>query len=111
LSGNEDCGQMSAWYVLSSIGLYPMNPASGEYEISSPVFEKIAMNLPNGKTFHIEAENVSDKNRYIQSATLNGKVFNTTAIAHQDILKGGSLHFIMGAEPNKQWGISKNSQE
>jgi predicted alpha-1,2-mannosidase len=111
LSGNEDCGQMSAWYVLSSVGLYPMNPASGEYEISSPVFEKTQMNLPNGKTFHIEAENVSDKNRYIQSATLNGKVFNTTTIAHQDILKGGSLHFIMGSEPNRQWGFSKNSQE
>jgi predicted alpha-1,2-mannosidase len=111
LSGNEDCGQMSAWYVLSSIGLYPMNPASGEYEISSPVFEKTTINLPNGKTFSIEAENVSDKNKYIQSATLNGEVFNTTSIAHQDILKGGSLHFIMGSEPNKQWGISKNSQE
>lgn len=111
LSGNEDCGQMSAWYVLSSIGLYPMNPAFGEYEISSPIFEKIAMNLPNGKTFHIKAENVSDKNRYIQSATLNGKVFNKTAITHQDILKGGSLYFIMGAEPNKQWGISKNSEK
>ena len=111
LSGNEDCGQMSAWYVLSSVGLYPMNPASGEYEISSPVFEKTQMNLPNGKTFHIEAENVSDKNRYIQSATLNGKVFNTTTIAHEDILKGGSLHFIMGSKPNKQWGFYKNSQE
>lgn len=111
LSGNEDCGQMSAWYVLSSIGLYPMNPASGEYEISSPVFEKTQMNLPNGKTFHIEAEKVSDKNRYIQSATLNGKVFNKTVIAHQDILKGGSLHFIMGSEPNKQWGISEKSQK
>jgi predicted alpha-1,2-mannosidase len=111
LSGNEDCGQMSAWYVLSSIGLYPVNPASGEYEISSPVFEKTQMNLPNGKTFHIEAENISDKNRYIQSATLNGKVFNTTSIAHQNILKGGRLHFIMGSEPNKQWGISKKSRE
>ncbi|TXD46367.1 GH92 family glycosyl hydrolase [Polaribacter sp. IC073] len=111
LSGNEDCGQMSAWYVLSSMGLYPMNPASGEYEIGTPIFEKATMNLPNGKTFTIEAENVSDKNIYIQSATFNGKDFNKTAISHQDILKGGTLHFKMGAEPNKQWGISKNMQE
>lgn len=104
LSGNEDCGQMSAWYVFSSIGLYPMNPASGEYEIGSPIFEKATINLEGGKTFVIEAENVSDKNFYIQSATLNGVEFNQTAIKHQQILKGGTLHFVMGAQPNKNWG-------
>lgn len=96
LSGNEDCGQMSAWYVLSSVGLYPMNPASGDYEIGTPIFEKSTINLPNGKTFIIKAENVSDKNFYIQSATLNGKVFNTTNISHEEILNGGTLHFVMG---------------
>ncbi|MBB4802187.1 putative alpha-1,2-mannosidase [Flavobacterium nitrogenifigens] len=106
LSGNEDCGQMSAWYVFSSMGLYPMNPASGEYEIGSPIFEKSTLNLPNGKTFVIEAENVSEKNFYIQSATLNGEVFNKTAISHQDMLKGGVLHFVMGAQPNQKWGIN-----
>ena len=111
LSGNEDCGQMSAWYVLSSMGLYPMNPASGEYEIGTPIFDKTTMNLPNGKTFTIKAENVSDKNIYIQSATLNGEVFDKTTISHQDILKGGTLHFKMGAEPNKQWGLSKKIQK
>ena len=105
LSGNEDCGQMSAWYVFSSMGLYPMNPASGEYEIGSPIFEKAKINLEGGKTFIIEAENVSDKNFYIQSATLNGVEFNQTVITHQHILKGGVLHFVMGAEPNKNWGI------
>ena len=104
LSGNEDCGQMSAWYVFSSMGLYPMNPASGEYEIGSPIFEKSTINLPGKKTFVIEAENVSDKNFYIQSATLNGVPFNQTAITHQQIVKGGVLHFIMGSEPNKKWG-------
>ncbi|MCR4032053.1 MULTISPECIES: GH92 family glycosyl hydrolase [Flavobacterium] len=104
LSGNEDCGQMSAWYVFSSMGLYPMNPASGEYEIGSPIFEKSTLNLPNGKTFVIEAENVSEKNFYIQSATLNGKTFNKTAISHQEMLQGGVLHFVMGAQPNKNWG-------
>jgi predicted alpha-1,2-mannosidase len=111
LSGNEDCGQMSAWYVLSSMGLYPMNPASGEYEIGTPIFDKTTMNLPNGKTFTIKAENVSDKNIYIQSATINGKVFNKTTISHQNILKGGTLYFKMGAEPNKQWGFSKKIQK
>ena len=110
LSGNEDCGQMSAWYVLSSVGLYPMNPASGDYEIGTPIFEKSTLNLPNGKAFVIEAENVSDKNFYIQSATLNGKVFNKTAISHQDILKGGTLHFVMGNQPNKTWGLKNSSQ-
>ena len=107
LSGNEDCGQMSAWYVFSSMGLYPMNPASGEYEIGSPIFEKATINLEGGKTFVIEAENVSDKNYYIQSATLNGVEFNQTAITHQQILQGGKLHFVMGPQPNKNWGIKK----
>ncbi|KFF03548.1 GH92 family glycosyl hydrolase [Flavobacterium reichenbachii] len=107
LSGNEDCGQMSAWYVFSSMGLYPMNPASGEYEIGSPIFEKSTINLDGGKSFVIEAENVSDKNFYIQSATLNGAEFNQTTITHQQLLKGGTLHFVMGAQPNKNWGIKK----
>lgn len=107
LSGNEDCGQMSAWYVFSSMGLYPMNPASGEYEIGSPIFEKAKINLEDGKSFVIEAENVSDKNFYIQSATLNGVPFNKTAISHQQIVQGGILHFVMGSEPNKSWGLKK----
>ncbi|MBF4493163.1 GH92 family glycosyl hydrolase [Flavobacterium sp. MR2016-29] len=107
LSGNEDCGQMSAWYVFSSMGLYPMNPASGEYEIGSPIFEKATINLEGGKTFVIEAENVSDKNFYIQSATLNGAVFDKTVITHKQITEGGILHFVMGATPNKNWGIKK----
>lgn len=107
LSGNEDCGQMSAWYVFSSMGLYPMNPASGEYEIGSPIFEKATINLQGGKAFVIEAENVSNKNFYIQSATLNGVPFNKTAITHQQIVQGGILHFVMGSEPNKNWGLTK----
>ncbi|MEP6803248.1 MAG: GH92 family glycosyl hydrolase, partial [Flavobacterium sp.] len=107
LSGNEDCGQMSAWYVFSSMGLYPMNPASGEYEIGSPIFEKATINLEGGKTFVIEAQNVSSKNFYIQSATLNGVEFNQTAISHQQIIQGGILHFIMGSQPNKNWGLKK----
>ena len=111
LSGNEDCGQMSAWYVLSSIGLYPMNPASGEYEIGSPIFEKSTIKLPENKTFMIEAEYVSHTNFYIQSATLNGEPFTKTTLSHQDILKGGTLHFVMGNKPNKNWGIKNKAQQ
>ncbi|SFU43243.1 alpha-1,2-mannosidase, putative [Pustulibacterium marinum] len=107
LSGNEDCGQMSAWYVLSSIGIYPMNPASGEYEIGSPVFEKSTINLPNGKEFTIEAKNVSSDNFYIQSATLNGKPLNKTSISHKTLTAGGTLVLEMGNQPNKEWATAK----
>ncbi|TYP97396.1 putative alpha-1,2-mannosidase [Tenacibaculum adriaticum] len=108
LSGNEDCGQMSAWYIFSSMGLYPMNPASGDYEIGSPIFEKTTINLQEGKTFVIEAENVSNTNFYIQSATLNGIELNVTSISHQQISQGGVLHFVMGPKPNKNWGLTNN---
>jgi predicted alpha-1,2-mannosidase len=108
LSGNEDCGQMSAWYALSSIGLYPMNPASAEYEIGSPIFEKATITISDGKSFVIEAEKVSDKNMYIQSATLNGEDFNQTSISHKQIIEGGTLHFVMGNQPNKNWGTANN---
>ncbi|WP_242155780.1 GH92 family glycosyl hydrolase [Aestuariivivens sediminis] len=107
LSGNEDCGQMSAWYALSSIGLYPMNPASTKYEIGSPIFDKAAIKISEDKTFTIEAEHVSDKNIYIQSATLNGEPFNHTSISHNQILQGGTLHFIMGDHPNTNWGVNQ----
>lgn len=105
LSGNEDAGQMSAWYVFSAMGLYPLNPASAEYEIGSPEFEESTLHLPNGNTFTITAENNPQKNIYIQSATLNGENFNRTAITHETILKGGQLKLVMGSEPNKEWGV------
>ncbi len=107
LSGNEDCGQMSAWYIFSSLGIYPMNPASGEYQIGSPIFEKATIKLSDNTNFIIEAENVSDKNIYIQSATLNGKKINRSYITHQEIIQGGTLHFVMGKSPNKHWGVKK----
>ncbi|MEP3836166.1 MAG: GH92 family glycosyl hydrolase [Algibacter sp.] len=110
LSGNEDCGQMSAWYALSSIGLYPMNPASAEYEIGTPIFEKASINISENRSFSIVAENVSDKNIYIQSATLNGEVFSKSTISHKTILNGGTLHFIMGDTPNKNWGTNIKNQ-
>ena len=105
LSGNEDCGQMSAWYVFSSLGLYPYNPASGEYQIGSPLFEKSTIKISEDIIFTIEAENVSETNKYIQSATLNGKEFNKTFITHSELVDGGILRFVMGAKPNKNWGI------
>ncbi len=107
LSGNEDCGQMSAWYVFSAMGLYPFNPASAEYQIGSPIFEKSTINISEGKTFTIIAEHTSDNNIYIQSATLNGKEFNRTNISHKELLQGGTLKFVMGSKPNESWGILK----
>ena len=107
LSGNEDAGQMSAWYVLSSMGLYPFSPASAAYEIGTPIFERSTINLKDGGTFVITAKNVSPENFYIQSAKLNGEEFNTTTISHEQILAGGTLEFVMGSEPNKNWGVAK----
>jgi len=104
LPGNEDCGQMSAWYVFSAMGFYPVNPASGVYAIGSPAFEKATLDLGNGNKFTVEARNVSQKNRYIQSATFDGDPFNQSYITYRDIKKGGVLVFQMGAKPNKQWG-------
>jgi predicted alpha-1,2-mannosidase len=111
LSGNEDCGQMSAWYIFSSIGIYPMNPASGEYQIGSPIFEKSTITLADGKTFVIEAENVSKENFYIQSATLNGNKFDQTSVSHKQITQGGVLHFEMGPKPNKKWGLTNKNKK
>ncbi|OQY00356.1 MAG: hypothetical protein B6I20_08815, partial [Bacteroidetes bacterium 4572_117] len=103
LSGNEDCGQMSAWYVLSAMGFYSVTPGSTDYIIGTPLFKKTTLNLENGNIFIIEAENVSEKNIYIQSAKLNGKEYTKSYIAHNEILEGGTLSFEMGAEPNKEW--------
>ncbi|WP_298285722.1 GH92 family glycosyl hydrolase [uncultured Lutibacter sp.] len=106
LSGNEDCGQMSAWYVFSSMGLYPFSPASGDYQIGSPMFKSSTIKISETTSFTIKANNASDENIYIQSATLNGEEFNKTSISHKQILQGGVLEFIMGSTPNKKWGIN-----
>lgn len=110
LSGNEDCGQMSAWYIMSAMGIYPMNPASGEYEIGSPIFEKTTLKLPNGKTFVISAPNTSKENIYVQSVTLNGEPLDKTYIMHGDIIAGGTLEFEMGPTPNKKWGVQNDTK-
>jgi len=105
LCGNEDCGQMSAWFVLSAMGFYPVTPASNQYIIGSPLFEKVTINLENGNTFVIKANKNSDKNIYIKSAKLNGTPYNKSYLTHQDIVKGGKLVFEMGDKPNKIWGM------
>lgn len=105
LIGNEDCGQMSAWYVFSALGFYPVNPASGEYVIGSPMVDQAIILVQNGKTFRVNTINNSGKNVYIQSATLNGKPYTKTFITHQDIMSGGVLELTMGIKPNKDWGV------
>ena len=106
LSGDEDGGAMSSWYTLSSIGIYPQCPGRPIWDIGSPLFEEAIINVGNGKEFIIEAKNVSDQNKYIQSATLNGKVFNQAWINHADIVQGGKLVLQMGPRPNKSWASS-----
>lgn len=103
LSGNEDCGQMSAWYVMASMGLYPVNPASGNYEISSPLFSEITLQIDEDTTFRITTDNLSEDNIYIQSVTLNGQDIRSTQISHKAIISGGHLHFVMGPAPHKSW--------
>ncbi len=100
--GNEDCGQMSSWYIFSSLGFYPVNPAQGIYSFGSPLFNKATLNLENGKTFTIEAINNSETNKYIQSITLNGKKIHQSYITHKAIMQGGHLVFEMGSQPNKK---------
>jgi hypothetical protein len=104
LSGNEDCGQMSAWLVMSAMGFYPVSPGSPEYAIGTPWFPEVDIHLEGGKVFQIRAKKVSKKNFYIQSAQLNGESHPTSWISHADIVKGGELRFEMGSKPNKSWG-------
>ena len=101
LCGNEDCGQMSAWYILSSIGFYPCNPTDQNYVIGSPLFDETIINLSNSKKFVIKANNLSDKNIYINSARLNGKELIKSFITHKEIIDGGLLEFEMLDQPNK----------
>ncbi|MEQ9090279.1 MAG: GH92 family glycosyl hydrolase [Balneola sp.] len=103
LSGNEDCGQMSAWYVFSAIGFYPVNPASGNYVLGTPQFEQVEITLSDTKTFTIIADGVSDENIYIKSVSLNGEPLERSYISHKEIIAGGELIFEMGSAPNKNW--------
>ena len=108
LCGNDDCGQTSAWYVFSALGIYPVDPASGVYVLGSPIADRITFKLDSkfyqGRTFTMVAKNNSAQNVYIQSAKLNGKPLNRSWISHQEITAGGKLELTMGATPNRSWG-------
>ncbi|MEO3406697.1 GH92 family glycosyl hydrolase [Mucilaginibacter sp. CAU 1740] len=101
LSGNDDCGQMSAWYIFTAMGFYPVNPADGHYVFGAPLLDKVSIALPEGKRFVIEARNLSAANKYVQSISLNGKIYTKPYITHKDIMGGGKLVFVMGDKAKK----------
>lgn len=107
LCGNDDCGQLSCWYMFSAMGFYPVCPGQDMYVIGSPVFDKVTIDLPNGKTFIIETRNNAPENGYIQSVTLNGKDYPYSYLKHSDMMKGGSTVFEMSNKPNKDWAADK----
>ncbi len=108
LPGNDDAGQISAWYVFSALGFYPVAPGLPEYRIGTPLFNEAAIHLPNGKTFRIVAAGASKGKLYIHSATLNGKPLNRDWISHQEIVAGGELVFRMSSQPNPNWPTRSN---
>ncbi|WP_250627389.1 GH92 family glycosyl hydrolase [Pinirhizobacter soli] len=110
LVGNDDLGQMSAWYVFTSLGFYPVAPASNQYAIGRPFVPKATVNLPSGKHFTVTAEHLDDAHPYVASVTLDGKPLERTWISHGEILAGGELHFVMSATPQKAWGSSTSSR-
>ena len=110
LSGNEDCGQMSAWAVMSAMGFYPVTPGTDYYVIGTPWFSKVTIKLENGQKFIINANNVSETNFYIQSALMNGENYTASFLKHADIIKGGELTFTMGDKPDKNWGTGTNNE-
>lgn len=105
--GDEDNGQTSAWYVFTAMGFYPVTPATDEYVLGSPIFDKVIISLKSGKKVIIETKNNSDQNRYIQSMKFNGKNYSKNFIKHSELIKGANLSFDMGAEPNKKRGVSR----
>jgi putative alpha-1,2-mannosidase len=110
LSGNDDLGQMSAWFAFTAMGFYPVAPGSNEYVIGRPFLDRAQMNLPNGKRFTIRADGLSEANRYIGRATLNGKPLTRSFLRHEDITAGGELVFTMQATPNKDWGKERSAR-
>ncbi|MFT2008487.1 GH92 family glycosyl hydrolase [Pontibacter sp. 13R65] len=108
--GNEDVGQMSAWYIFSTLGFYPLNPANGAYVFGSPAIDQATLTLANGKALTIEAKNNSSENKYIQSISFNGKPYSKSYILHQDLVQGGSLVFEMGSKPSTTWGVAKGDR-
>ena len=111
LSGNDDCGQMSAWYLFNAMGFYPVCPGSNYYAFGSPALKKAVINLGAKKTFSMTAENLTDLNIYIQKVMLNGKAWNKPYFSYDELKNGGELIFIMGPKPNKKWGTQVDFPE
>ncbi|MBR4994682.1 MAG: GH92 family glycosyl hydrolase [Alistipes sp.] len=110
LGGNDDCGQMSAWYLFSAMGFYPVCPGTDQYVMGAPYVPYMKLTLDNGKTFEIKAPEVSDKNRYVKAVLLNGKPYTKTYITHADLVSGGTLEFVMSAKPNKRRGLASSDK-
>ncbi len=110
LCGNDDCGQMSAWYIFSTLGFYPVTPGMDYYVIGSPSIKSATLHLPNGKEFIVRTANTSDSNYYIQSAMLNGQNYSKSFVGYKDILKGGLLEFDMGNAPKNDWATKLNER-
>ena len=108
--GDEDQGQTSSWYVISAMGLYSVCPGTDQYVIGSPVFPKMTIHLENGKTLTLEAAGNSLENRYIQSASLNGKSFTRTWLTYKELTEGGIIRFKMGSKPNRAWGVASSDR-
>jgi predicted alpha-1,2-mannosidase len=110
LSGNDDLGQMSAWLLFTSLGFYPVTPASGEYVIGRPFVSRAVLHLPNGRTFTIAADGLSDANRYVGGVQLNGKPLTRSFIRHSEIVAGGELRFAMQGTPNETWATRADAR-
>ena len=109
LCGNDDCGQMSAWYIFSCMGFYPVCPGSSEYIIGSPCVSEAQISFETGSSLKIIANNLSKENIYIQRVTFNGKDWNKSYFTHNEIVNGGIIEFYMVNEPNKKWGTSPDN--
>jgi predicted alpha-1,2-mannosidase len=110
LAGNDDLGQMSAWFVFTALGFYPVAPGSNEYVIGRPFLDAVTMNLPNGKRFRIVAENLGDAHPYVGAVTLNGVALERSVVRHEQILAGGELRFTMQATPNREWATGTSAR-
>jgi predicted alpha-1,2-mannosidase len=109
LSGNEDCGQMSAWYAISALGFYAVDPAGGNYVFGTPLFEKAVIEMGGGHKLMIQAKRKSATDKYVQSVTLNGKAYDKVWFPHSAVAKGGTLVFTMGAQPNRTFGAAESA--
>ena len=110
LGGNDDCGQMSAWYLFTAMGFYPVCPGTDQYVLGAPYVPYMKLTLDNGKTMEIKADGVSDTNRYVKSVLLNGKPYTKTYITHDDLMAGGTLEFVMSSKPNKKRGLAASDK-